>query len=136
MEQKIGIALSGGGARGIAHLGVLKALEEFGIKPSIISGTSAGAIAGVFYAGGYSLHEIKSIVENGEFFNLSNVLIKKQGLFNMKGFENMYQAYFPNNSFDDLQIPIYIAATNILNGVWSVPTCSDSTCLSTSLLAQ
>jgi NTE family protein len=50
MQHKIGIVLSGGGARGIAHLGVLKALEEFGIKPSIISGTSAGAIAGVFYA--------------------------------------------------------------------------------------
>lgn len=116
MQQKIGIALSGGGARGIAHLGVLKALEEFGVKPSLISGTSAGAIAGAFYAGGYSLPEIKQIVEKGDFFNLSNVLIKKQGLFNMKGFEKMYQEYFPNNTFDDLQIPLYVAATDILKG--------------------
>lgn len=116
MQQKIGIVLSGGGARGIAHLGVLKALEEFGIKPSVISGTSAGAIAGAFYAGGYSLREIKSIVEKGDFFNLSNVLIKKQGLFSMKGFEKMYQDYFPNNTFDDLQIPLHVAATDILKG--------------------
>lgn len=116
MQQKIGIVLSGGGARGIAHLGVLKALEEFGIKPFVISGTSAGAIAGAFYAGGYSLSEIKRIVEKGEFFNLSNVLIKKQGLFTMKGFEKMYQEYFPNNTFDDLQIPLYVAATDILKG--------------------
>lgn len=116
MQQKIGIVLSGGGARGIAHLGVLKALEEFGIKPSVISGTSAGAIAGAFYAGGYSLPEIKSIVEKGDFFNLSNVLIKKQGLFSMKGFEKMYQDYFPNNTFDDLQIPLHVAATDILKG--------------------
>jgi len=116
MQQKIGIALSGGGARGIAHLGVLKALEEFGIKPSVISGTSAGAIAGAFYAGGYSLHEIKTIVEKSDVFNFSNVLIKKQGLFNMKGFEKMYQTYFPKNSFDDLQIPLYVAATDILKG--------------------
>jgi NTE family protein len=116
MKQKIGIALSGGGARGIAHLGILKALEEFGIKPCIISGTSAGAIAGAFYAGGYSLTEIKQIVEKGDFFNLSSLLIKKQGLFNMSGFEKMYQTYFPNNSFDDLQIPLYVAATDILKG--------------------
>lgn len=116
MQQKVGIVLSGGGARGIAHLGILKALEEFGIKPSVISGTSAGAIAGAFYASGYALQEIKSIVEKGAFFNLSYVLIKKQGLFNMKGFEKMYQEYFPNNSFDDLQIPLHIAATDILNG--------------------
>jgi len=116
MQHKIGIVLSGGGARGIAHLGILKALEEFGIKPSVISGTSAGAIAGAFYAGGYSLNEIKSIVENGDFFNISNVLIKKQGFFNMKGFEKMYHQYFPNNSFDDLQIPLHVAATDILKG--------------------
>ncbi len=116
MQHKIGIVLSGGGARGIAHLGVLKALEEFGIKPSVISGASAGAIAGAFYAGGYSLNEIKSIVEKGDFFNISNVLIKKQGFFNMKGFEKMYQQYFPNNSFDDLRMPLHIAATDILKG--------------------
>jgi NTE family protein len=48
MKTKIGIVLSGGGARGIAHLGILKALEEFGIVPSHISGTSAGAITGAF----------------------------------------------------------------------------------------
>lgn len=116
MKPKIGIVLSGGGARGIAHLGVLKALEECGIKPSVISGTSAGAIAGAFYAAGYSLNEIKKIVEQNEVFNFSNILIKKQGLFAMKGFEKMYQTYFPNNSFDDLKIPLHVAATDILKG--------------------
>ncbi len=116
MEKRFGIALSGGGARGIAHLGILRALEEFGIKPSVISGTSAGAIAGAFYAGGYSLEEIKRIIEKGEFFTLSNILIKKQGVFNMKGFEKMYQKYFPNNAFSDLNIPLYVTATDILKG--------------------
>ena len=116
MQQKIGIVLSGGGARGIAHLGVLKALEEFGVKPSVISGTSAGAIAGAFYASGYALPEIKSIVENGDFFNLSYVLINKQGLFNMNGFEKMYQEYFPNNSFDQMKIHLHIYATDIKKG--------------------
>lgn len=116
MESKIGVVLSGGGARGFAHLGILKALEDFGIKPNVISGTSAGAIAGAFYAAGYTLDEIKKIAEGGNFFNFSNILIKKQGLFNMKGFEKMYKEYFSDNSFESLNIPLYVAATDILKG--------------------
>lgn len=133
MKPKIGIVLSGGGARGIAHLGVLKALEEFGIKPSVISGTSAGAIAGAFYAAGYSLTEIKKIVEQNDVFNFSNILIKKQGIFAMKGFEKMYQTYFPKNSFNDLQIPLYVTATDILKGE---AVCFSSGNLSLALMAS
>jgi NTE family protein len=55
MKRKIGIALSGGGARESCPLGILKALRKFGIIPTHISGTSAGAIAGAFYAAGYSI---------------------------------------------------------------------------------
>ena len=57
--KKIGMALSGGGARGIAHLGVLKALAEFGLRPDIIAGSSAGGIVGGLYAAGYSPEEIR-----------------------------------------------------------------------------
>ncbi len=116
MSKKIGIALSGGGARAIAHLGILSALEEFGIKPSIISGTSAGAIAGAFYAGGYSIKETLEIIENGHFFSFSNILFEKQGLFSMNPFEKIYNQYFPKNSIDDLNIPLFISATDILKG--------------------
>ncbi len=116
MEPKIGIVLSGGGARGIAHLGILKALEEFGIKASVVSGTSAGAIAGAFYAGGFPIDEIKNIIDEADFFNFSSLLFKKQGLFAMKGFEKLYQHYFPNNQFSDLKIPLHIAATDLLKG--------------------
>ncbi|HEY4618644.1 MAG TPA: patatin-like phospholipase family protein [Flavobacterium sp.] len=116
MKTKIGIVLSGGGARGIAHLGILKALEEFGIVPSFISGTSAGAIAGAFYAAGYSIPEIVDILKKGQIFNFSNILIKKQGLFAMKGFQNLYQECFPNDTFEDLNIPLFVAATDILKG--------------------
>jgi len=116
MKYEYGIVLSGGGARGIAHLGILKALEEFGIQPSIISGTSAGAIVGAFYAKGLGVAKIVSIIKNGHFFNFSNLNIVKQGLFSMKGFEDIYKTYFKNNSFEDLNIPLIIAATNILKG--------------------
>lgn len=116
MKTKVGIVFSGGGARGIAHLGLLKALEEFGIKASLVSGTSAGAIAGAFYAAGYSATEILTILKKGHIFSFSNLLIKRQGLFAMKGFHDIYLECFPSNSFDDLQIPLYIAATDILKG--------------------
>ncbi|PKP19325.1 MAG: patatin [Bacteroidetes bacterium HGW-Bacteroidetes-21] len=115
-NQRIGIALSGGGARGVAHIGILKALEEFGIKPAVISGTSAGAIAGAFYSRGFTFPEIINIIKKGHFFSFSNILIKKQGFFSMKGFESIYKQYFPTNTFSDLQIPVYIAATDILKG--------------------
>lgn len=61
---KIGLALGGGGARGIGHIGVLKALEELGLKPDFISGTSAGSIVGSFYAGGYSVEQMEAIAKN------------------------------------------------------------------------
>jgi NTE family protein len=114
--HKIGIALSGGGARGVAHLGILKALEEFGVKPDVISGTSAGAIAGAFYAKGYSIEEILEVVKNGHFFSFSTVSLAKKGLFSMNGFEKVYAKYFPINTFEDLNIPLHVAATDILNG--------------------
>jgi NTE family protein len=133
MKYDYGIVLSGGGARGIAHLGILKALEELGIQPSIISGTSSGAIAGAFYANGFGIDEILSIIKNGHFFNFSNLNIVKQGLFSMKGFDDIYKTYFKTNSFDDLKIPLSIAATDILKGEINYFSEGD---LSTALLAS
>ena len=69
-ETNIGIALSGGGVRGIAHLGVLKALNEAGIYPSKVAGSSAGAIAGALYCSGYTPDEILDIVLHTNFFKL------------------------------------------------------------------
>ena len=116
MKPKIGIVLSGRGVRGVAHLGILKSLEEFGVEPQIISGTSAGAIAGAFYAKGYSIAEILDVVKNGHFFSFSNISLENKGIFSMKGFEKIYNQYFPKNSFDELNIPLCIAATDILKG--------------------
>lgn len=61
--MRIGIALSGGGVRGTAHIGVLKALEENGIRPGLVSGTSAGSLIAALYCSGYNPDEIKHIVE-------------------------------------------------------------------------
>ncbi len=70
--QKVGLVLSGGGAKGIAHIGVIKALEENNIPIDYIVGTSMGAVVGAFYAAGYSPDEIESLVVSEEFQNWVN----------------------------------------------------------------
>jgi NTE family protein len=114
--ERIGIALSGGGARGISHLGVLKALAEFGIKPSIISGASAGSIAGAFFAAGYPPREVLNIIKKGKFFSFAHLLWRKSGFFDMHAFAELFQEHFPSDRFEDLNIPLHVAVTDIHKG--------------------
>lgn len=116
MQQKIGLTLSGGGARGIAHLGVIKALQEMGIQIDRIAGTSAGAIIGAFFSAGYKIDEILKIAKEKTFFGFSNLLFGKAGLFDMKAFEEVYKIYFKDNAIETLPIPLTIVATDIVNG--------------------
>ncbi len=114
--KKIGLTLSGGGVRGIAHLGALQALEEMGIQFSIISGTSAGAIAGAFYAAGYLPLEILAIVKKTKLFSIHNQKIWTAGLFDLKPMRDVIKEYIPDNSFEALDIPFYAAGTDLLKG--------------------
>ena len=70
--QSVGLVLSGGGARGYAHIGVLKVLDSLGVKVDYIVGSSMGAIVGGLYASGYTGHQLDSIVQNFDLFNLIN----------------------------------------------------------------
>ncbi len=74
-SQKVGLVLSGGGVRGMAHIGVIKALEEANIPIDFIAGSSAGAIVGCMYAQGLSPHEMDSIVNSDDFFNWATGVI-------------------------------------------------------------
>ena len=114
--SKIGIALSGGGARGFAHLGILKALEEMGITISEISGTSAGAIAGAFYCYGHKPDEILDIVVSTGFLKSVRPAWSWIGLLSMDGFKDVMLKYIPENSFESLKIPLTVAATEIRLG--------------------
>tara|TARA_R110000744_G_scaffold325657_2_gene431491 strand:- start:8255 stop:9019 length:765 start_codon:yes stop_codon:yes gene_type:complete len=113
--NKIGIALSGGGIRGMAHLGVLQYLYEIGIQPTVISGTSAGSLAGVFLAAGFEPKEILKIGKAEKFFNRSSLKLKSAGLFNTHVFERILNKYIPHDSFEQLNIPVYVTATNLVN---------------------
>lgn len=114
--NKIGLALSGGGIKGVAHIGTLKAITEKGIKIDRITGTSAGAIVGALYAGGYSWEVILAFFTKTSIFNLSRFARRKPGFIDTIKFENDLKIYFPDNSFEKLDIPLTITATEIESG--------------------
>ncbi len=114
--KKAGIALSGGGARGIAHLGVLAALDELRIRPSALSGTSAGAIAAALYAGGMTPLAIKELVRDTAYFGLSHLHLRKPGIFDMQAFRALLLEHLPCTRFEDLAIRLFVTATNLTKG--------------------
>lgn len=114
--NKIGYVLSGGGARGFAHLGVLKLLEELHIKPYAIAGTSAGAIAGALYAAGKSPEEILELMKNNIFFGWSNIAWRKKGFFSMQVLEKLLKDIIGKNDFAELQTKLFVAATDLIKG--------------------
>lgn len=113
--MKIGIALGGGGARGFAHLGVLKALEEKGIKPDMVSGASAGSIIGALLASGKSPDEIMTLVKGNRFMDYAKVNLPVNGLFTLGNFEERIKKYLPE-TFGGLTLPFYIAISNLYTG--------------------
>ena len=113
---KIGLALSGGGAKGFAHLGVFKLLEESGLKPDIISGTSAGSLMGVLFADGYSADEIKNMFIGREFSEFAQLQIPKSGLFNYDRFQEFLKRHLRSKRIEDVPIPTVIVATDLDRG--------------------
>lgn len=117
MEQlKIGIALGGGGARGFVHLGVLKALEEKGIVPDIVSGASAGAIIGAFIASGKKPSEIMGLIKDSKFIDYAKLRVPTTGLFSLDNFEKNIHRDLEARYFSDLKLPFYVAVSNLNSG--------------------
>ncbi|HCM76339.1 MAG TPA: patatin [Cytophagales bacterium] len=114
--MNIGIALSGGGARGIAHVGVLKALDEMGVKVSCMSGTSAGSIVGTLYAYGYSPDEIFDIIKEVTVFRSVRPAWAWAGLLTMDGLRELLLSAMPENDFNALKMPMFVVATDIRKG--------------------
>ena len=83
---RVGLTLSGGGAKGFAHVGALKAMEELGIRPDIISGTSAGAVIAVLYADGYSPEEILDLFSGLSFNDLAEITLPRSCFFKIDRF--------------------------------------------------
>jgi NTE family protein len=115
-KYKIGLVLSGGGARGFAHLGVLQALNEAGIFPDIISGTSAGALVGVFYCDGKSPKEILKIVKSNSRLDYMRPALPRDGLLQISGITKILETNLHAKKFEDLKIPLFVTATDLNNG--------------------
>lgn len=113
---KVGIVLSGGGIRGIAHLGVLKALKNAGIKFSHISGTSAGSIAGAFFASGIDPEAGLDIFIKAKLFRFIRPALGSLGLINIEHVEELLKEHLPVDRMENLKIPLTIAATNFSEG--------------------
>ena len=113
---KMGLVLSGGGFRGIAHIGVIKALHEFGITPSYIAGTSSGAIIGALYAAGYDHEELLKIIKGIHIFSVYKYARNKPGFVDTEKFIDEFAPYFREDSFSALKIPLLVTATNFLSG--------------------
>lgn len=114
--MKIGLVLSGGGARGIAHLGVLRALEEHEVKFDCISGTSVGAIIGALYAQGMRPQEIlEAILQSRVIRNLRPAWTLR-GLLSMESIQSLLVHLVPHNTFEALRIPLTVVATDLEAG--------------------
>lgn len=115
-KYNLGIALSGGGAKGFAHLGALQALNEKGFYPDIMSGTSAGAFAGVLYADGYAPEEIMSFFKKKAFREFAEFAIPHGGFFKSERFSKFLKKHLRARTFENLKIPLLVVATDIEYG--------------------
>ena len=111
-QYNLGYALSGGGAKGFAHLGALKALESNGLKPEIIVGTSAGALAGVLYADGYTPDEIANLFKGKEFKAFFELTLPSAGLFKTTRLKSFLENNLRAKTFEQLKIPFIAVATD------------------------
>ncbi|MCW1734895.1 patatin-like phospholipase family protein [Anaerorudis cellulosivorans] len=108
----LGYALSGGGAKGFAHLGALKMLDESGLKPDVIVGTSAGSLAGVLYADGYTPDEICELFKGKEFRQFIEFTKPTAGFFKTTGLQSFLKNNLRAKSFEELKIPFIAVATD------------------------
>ncbi|MDE6370293.1 MAG: patatin-like phospholipase family protein, partial [Duncaniella sp.] len=111
---KLGIVLSGGGARGFAHAGALQAFEEMGIKPDIIGGVSAGSVVTVMYASGMKPLEIVKVFSDAKFGDFAELAVPKDGFFSMDGFKKFLRRHVPYADIADLPIPSVVCATDLM----------------------
>ncbi len=112
--KKLGLALGSGGSRGVAHVGFLKALEEYGVKPDYICGCSMGSVVGAAYAAGLTPDEIWEIVKKLRILDLISPSRQRGGLFSTKKMRALLQKHIGNIEFEDLKIPFRCIAVDMV----------------------
>jgi NTE family protein len=115
-SQKIGIALGGGFARGIAHIGVLKVLEEENVPISFVAGTSVGALIGAIYCSGASAAEMEEIACRVRFRDFARWTISRYGFASNRRMAGLLNSVLKVKTFEELRIPLAVTATDFASG--------------------
>ncbi|MEG0482417.1 MAG: patatin-like phospholipase family protein [Acinetobacter sp.] len=112
----IALVLGSGGARGYAHIGVIEALEQHGIQPDFIVGTSAGSIVGSIYASGKSAEQLRQIALDMKVGDVRDFKIGMKGFFDGQKVEDYVNKQVSQMSLEKMKIPMYVVATELQNG--------------------
>ena len=115
--KRIGLALGAGGAKGISHIAFLQALDELGLRPAVIAGTSIGAVIGGFYAAGVSGDRLEQLLKGIGFRDLYKIvldfsILSNSAIFKGKGVEDFLSREIQARTFDEVEIPLKVVATN------------------------
>lgn len=127
INKSTGLCLSGGGALGFSHIGVLQSLEDHGIYPNRIAGTSMGAIIGAFYAAGYTPAQMLQLIKDDKLYKVTKLMtfrptFLKSGLSNHHILRKLIHELIPHNSFEKLKIHFEICVVNLTNANWEIVT--------------
>lgn len=118
-KNGVGIALSGGGARAAAHIGVLQALNENNIYPSCVTGASAGALIGALYCNGYSPKEILELAKSESFLKIFRIGFNTKGLTELTKLKVFLERHIKED-FNELKTPLHISVTNLNIGNYEI----------------
>ena len=114
--NSIGLVLSGGGVRGMAHIGLLQALEEHKISVRRIAGSSVGALVGALYAKGHPIKDILQFFKDTPVFQYRFFAIGKPGFMATERYMPIFKKYFPQDTFSSLKLPLHVVATDLMRG--------------------
>src|SRR5580693_1266103 len=116
-RPRVGLALAGGFARGIAHIGVIRALRNAGVPIDVVAGTSVGALIGACYCAGVPLNDMQRIARTTTFADFGRWTPSWLGLANNLRMERYLERFTPAKTFEELSTPLAIAASDIIDGV-------------------
>jgi len=114
--KRIGLVLSGGGVKGIAHIGLIKALNEYKLNAEVVSGTSVGALVGALYANGNSIDQMLNFFRETPLVKYNFFTFVKPGLMDTEKFHELFKRHFHEDSYQALKKKLYVTTTNLQDG--------------------
>jgi len=112
-SKSIGLVLSGGGVRGMAHIGLIRALNTYGISANSVAGSSVGALVGALYANGNTVEDMLAFFKETPLFKYNFLTLVKSGFIDTDRYFNIFKGYFPEDSFEALDRQLHVVATNL-----------------------